>query len=270
MEIPSVEQQREQEIGSSDRLEDQELEEMGFLEHLEELRRRILYALVGFLCATALAGVFIDTIIENILLQPAVNVDLKLQNFRPFGQPFLYFKVIFIAGLILSFPFLLYQLWKFIAPGLYDHERRWVRAVTTATSFCFLFGVAFAYFVMLPTMLQFAASFGTEKIANIIDINEYFGFVSLLILAAGILFELPVVSFILARVGLLTSEFMRRYRRHSIVAILIIAAILTPTPDPINQTFFALPLWGLYELSIFIVRLSEKKYQQRVMEQDID
>ncbi len=233
--------------------------EMSFLEHLEELRRRLFYALGGIAVGSVIAGIFINFIIEDLLLRPALAAHLKLQNFRPFGQPFLYFKVIFIAGIIIAFPFVLYQLWKFIAPGLYEHERRWVRSVTTATSFCFFAGVAFAYFVLLPGMMNFAASFGTEKIANIIDINEYFGFVTLLILASGIIFELPVVSFILARIGLLTSEFMRRYRRHSIVAILILAAVLTPTPDPINQVIFAIPLFALYELSIWIVRLIERR-----------
>ncbi len=233
--------------------------EMSFLEHLEELRRRIFYALAGIAVGAVVAAIFIDPIIEDVLLRPALDAQLKLQNFRPFGQPFLYFKVIFMAGVVLAFPFVLYQFWKFIAPGLYEHERRWVRSVTAATSLCFFAGVAFAYFVLLPGMMGFAASFGTEKIANIIDINEYFGFVLLLVLASGLIFELPVVSFILARMGLLTSTFMRRYWRHSIVVILILAAVLTPTPDPINQIIFAIPLFVLYELSIWIVRLVERR-----------
>ena len=115
--------------------------EMSFFDHLEELRRRIVLAALGVLVGCILAGVFVDQLMNWVLLQPAASVNLELQNLRPFGQAFLFFKVIIMAGLIVSMPFTLFQLWKFIAPGLYDKERRWAGKITFYTSFCFLSGV---------------------------------------------------------------------------------------------------------------------------------
>ncbi|MBI5324718.1 MAG: twin-arginine translocase subunit TatC [Ignavibacteriae bacterium] len=243
-------------------------EEMGFLGHLQELRKRVILAFAGIIAGCIISGVFINQLMEWILLKPATSVHMNLQNLRPFGQAFLYFKVIFVVGIILAIPFVLYQLWKFIAPGLYLRERKWVSKITFFTSLCFFSGVVFSYFVMIPTMLKFAASFGSSDIQNIIDINEYFSFISLMMLASGIVFEMPMISYILSRVGILTPKFLRRYRRHSIVVILIIAAVLTPTPDPINQLIFAMPLFILYEISILISKLAEKRYTDRTKEKN--
>jgi sec-independent protein translocase protein TatC len=149
---------------------------LGFWDHVEELRRRIIYSVVGILIGCLIAGVFIGNIMDWVLLNPAANANLDLQNLKPFGQPFLYFKVILVVGIIFSFPFMLYQLWAFIKPALYEHEKRWVSTITFFTSLCFFVGVAFSYFVMIPSMLAFAASFGSDKIKNIIDINEYLAF----------------------------------------------------------------------------------------------
>lgn len=234
--------------------------EMGFFDHLEEFRAKIIWSLVGLIIGCIISGIFINQIMDNFLLKPAVNVGLKLQNLRPFGQPFFYFKVILISGIIISFPFMIYQLWSFIEPGLYSKEKQWAKRITFFTSICFLSGVAFSYFIMIPSMLNFAALFGSDKIANIIDINEYYSFIVMILLAAGILFEMPMVAFILARFGIITIKTMKRYRRHSIIAILILAAILTPTPDPISQLIFAAPLFILYEISILIAKIGEKKY----------
>ena len=234
-------------------------EGMGFLGHLEELRKRIVWALIGLVLGCVVAGIFIDRILELVILAPSVNVNLKLQNLSPFGQPLMYFKLIFIIGIIISFPFMLYQLWKFIAPGLYMNERKWVSKITFFTSLCFLTGVAFAYFLMIPTMLGFAAQFGTKKIENIIDVNSYLSFITIMLLSAGLLFELPMVTFILAKFGIVSAQFMRKYRRHSIVIIMILAAALTPTTDPISMMIFAAPLFILYELSILIAKMAGKK-----------
>jgi sec-independent protein translocase protein TatC len=234
--------------------------EMSFLGHLEELRKRIIYAVIGLLVACIISAVFIQQLMDYVLLGPASAAKLDLQNLRPFGQPFLYFKIIMVAGIVLAFPFILYQLWKFIAPGLYMREKKWARTITFYTSLCFLTGVAFSYFVMLPLMLKFAASFGTEKIKNIIDINEYFSFITIMLLATGLLFEMPMVTYVLSRFGIITPKFMRKYRRHAIIVILILAAVITPTPDPISQLIFASPLFLLYEISIWISNLAAKKY----------
>lgn len=234
-------------------------DEMGFLDHLEDLRKRVIWALISVIIGCIIAGFFINPLMELILLNPAKAVHLDLQNLRPFGQPFLYFKVIFVVGLIISIPFILLQLWLFVAPGLYPNERKWIGSITIFTSFCFLVGVAFAYFVMIPAMLTFAASFGSETIKNIIDINEYFSFITIMLLASGLLFEMPMVAYILARVGIITPRFLSKYRRHAIVINLILAAILTPTTDPVSLMIFAIPLFALYELSIIITRFAKKK-----------
>ncbi len=227
-------------------------EEMGFWDHLEELRKRIIWGLLYLIAGCVVSAIFIGDIMNFVLLTPAADAKLDLQNLKPFGQPFLYFKVILVVGIIISFPFLLHQLWKFVSPALYDKERRWVGSITIFTSFCFLTGVAFSYYVLIPSMLAFAASFGTDKIKNIIDVNEYFGFITMVLLASGVLFEMPMVSFILSRFGILTPKILKKYRRHSIVVILIIAAVVTPTPDPISQLIFAAPLFVLYEISIWV------------------
>lgn len=236
--------------------------DMGFLGHVEELRKRILWAAVGIAIGCVLSGFFIDVLMDEVLLKPALLYSIKLQNLRPFGQPFLYFKLIFVIGIIFSFPFSLYQLWLFIAPGLYEKEQKWARKITFFTSLCFLIGVAFAYFVMIPAMLKFTASFGTLKIENNFDINEYFGFITTTILAAGLIFELPMITYVLSKFGLVTPKLMRAYRRHAIVLILVIAAVLTPSPDPVNQLIFAFPLWILYEISIVISKFALKPAEQ--------
>lgn len=250
------------------RKEKTEDKEMPFLEHIDELRKRIIYSLIGIAIGCAITGYKLDFVVEEILLRPALQTGVKLQNLQPFGQPFLYFKVLIIGGFILSMPFILYQLWRFIAPGLYPNERKWARMITFWTSFCFLVGSAFAYFVMIPFMLNFSAYFGTKVIENKFDVNHYFGFVTMMLLASGLVFEMPMVTYVLSRFGLISSKFMRKYRRHSIIAILIIAAILTPTPDPVNQLLFASPLFILYEISIIVAKVSEKKLNVKFKEPD--
>ena len=243
--------------GQGDR--EEQHSEMGFFDHLEELRKRLLWAAVGIVAGCMVSGFFIDTLMNEILLKPALFYNLKLQNLRPFGQPFLYFKLVFVIGIILSFPLTLYQLWLFVAPGLYEHEQSWARRITFFTSLCFIAGVAFAYFVMIPGMLSFTSNFGTKAIENNLDINEYFGFMTTTLLAAGLIFELPMITYVLTKVGMVTPRLMRTYRRHAIVVILIIAAVLTPSPDPVNQLIFAIPLWILYEISILISQFALKK-----------
>ncbi|MBX3042492.1 MAG: twin-arginine translocase subunit TatC [Candidatus Kapabacteria bacterium] len=247
--------------------QEEETTEVGFFEHLEELRNRIIYAFIGVIAACILTGIFIDPIMNIILLQPASKANISLQNLRPFGMPLLYFKVIFMSGFIVAFPFVLYQLWKFIAPGLYDNERNWVAKITFFTSVCFMIGISFAYFFMIPTMLEFASTFGTSIIRTDVDVTEYFGFMTMILLASGLIFEMPMMSFVLAKLGIIDSKMLRKYWRHSLVVILILAAIITPTPDPINQLFFAIPLIILYEISILVAKLAgKKKYSDQASE----
>lgn len=235
--------------------------EMTFLEHLEELRWRIIYALIGLILGTIICWVFIDFLVDVILLKPARDSSAKLQNLRPFGQLFLYFQVALMGGVILSLPNIFWQLWKFIAPALRKKERGYIAWIVIFSSVCFLSGIAFAYFVMLPLTLKFAAEFGSQTIENQFAIDEYMSIIISVMLAAGFIFELPMISFFLTKLGILTPNFMKKYRRHAIVIILVLAAFLTPGADPVSQVVLAVPLVVLYEISILISKLSQKKIE---------
>ncbi len=235
--------------------------EMSFFEHLEELRWRIVRMLIGIVLGTIICWIFIDFLIDGVLLRPVTHLNatltgsqqpIHLQNLKPFGQLFVYMEVAIVGGVLLSLPNLLYQLWAFIAPGLMPKERKYVRSIVFFSTFCFIAGVVFAYFVMLPAALQFFSGFGSTTIQNNIAINEYMSFVISVLLAAGVVFELPMVSWFLSKIGILRPEFMRRYRRHSIVVIFLLAAALTPGTDPVSQILLAIPLVVLYEISILV------------------
>lgn len=233
--------------------------EMSFLEHLEELRWRIIYSIIGIIIGAVVCWIFIDALVDVILLKPARDSGAALQNLKPFGQLFLYMQIAIIGGMILSIPNLFYQLWKFIAPALRKNERKYILAIVMYSSACFLIGIAFAYFVMLPLTLKFAAQFGSQDIVNQFAIDEYMSIIISVMLAAGLIFELPMVSFFLTKLGILTPQFMKKYRKHSIVIIMIAAALLTPGTDPVSQIILAVPLVLLYEISILISKLSLKK-----------
>jgi sec-independent protein translocase protein TatC len=234
---------------------------MGFFDHLEELRWRIIKALAGVVLGMILCWIFIDPLVNEFLLRPILEINrnlepgqqpIKLQNLKPFGQVFLYMEVAIAGGIILSIPNLLYQLWAFIAPGLLPKERKYIRAIVAFSSLCFLSGIAFAYFVIIPSAMSFFAGFGTPEIENDIAISEYMSFIISVMLAAGVVFELPMVSWFLSRLGILTPAFMRKYRRHAIVIIFILAAVLTPGTDPVSQLLLGIPLIILYEISIWV------------------
>ncbi len=248
--------------------EEPEAREMSFFDHLEELRWRIIWAIIGVVIGMIVCWIFIDWIMNQVLLKPVIDINahlgpgqppFHLQNLKPFGQLFLYMQVAIIGGVLLSIPNILYQLWAFIAPGLLPRERKYVRAIVFFSSMCFLIGVAFAYFVMLPAALGFFATFGSATIENNIAISEYMNFIISVMLSAGIVFELPMVSWFLSKLGILTPKFMRHYRRHAIVVIFIAAAALTPGTDPVSQVLLAVPLMGLYEISILVSAWASRK-----------
>jgi sec-independent protein translocase protein TatC len=233
--------------------------EMSFLEHLEELRWRIIYSLIGIVIGTIIAWIFIDYLVDYVLLVPAKNSGSELQNLKPFGQLFLYMQIAIMVGLVVSIPNVFYQFWKFIAPALHKRERRYILWIVIFSSVCFLIGIAFAYFVMLPLALKFAAQFGSASIKNQFAIDEYMSIIISVMLAAGLIFELPMISFFLSKLGILKPSFMRKYRKHAIVIIMFAAAILTPGTDPVSQIILAVPLVLLYEISVLISKLSQKK-----------
>ncbi len=233
--------------------------EMSFLGHLDELRSQIIKALIGILIGTGLCIFFADFIVQDILLHPLRSVGLKSQVLSPYGIVMLYMEAILICGVILSMPFTIYCLWKFVAPGLLPKERQYISRIVFFTSFCFFAGVAFGYYILLPTALDFFSTFGTQNIELHIALDQYMSFMLALLLGAGLVFELPMIAYFLSKMGLLTPAFMRKYRRHAIIIILIIAAVVTPTPDMVTQSLLALPLFLLYEVSILISKFSQKK-----------
>ena len=232
--------------------------EMTFLEHLEELRWRLIYSLIGLIVGGVICWIFIDFLVDVILLKPARVTGLHLQNLKPFGQLMVYFQVAIIGGIILSLPNIFYQVWKFIAPALKSKERKYIVWIVIYSTFSFLVGIVFAYFALLPFTLRFIGHFGSSQIENNFAINEYMSIIIGVMLGCGVIFELPLVSFFLTRIGILKPDYMRKYRKYAIIGILVIAAFLTP-PDPVSQIILAVPLVLLYELSIFISKLALKK-----------
>ncbi len=232
---------------------------MSFLEHLEELRWRIIYSLIGVGAGTLIAWIFVDFLVDDVLLMPARRVGLELQNLKPFGQLMLYFEVAMVAGIIISLPNIFFQLWKFIAPALRKNEKKYISSIVAFSTLCFLIGIAFAYFVMIPYSMKFIRYFGSSNIKNDFAIDEYMTIILNIMLAAGLVFELPMISFFLTKLGILTPQFMRKYRRHAIVIIFIAAAFLSPGTDPVSQIILAVPLILLYEISILISKYSRRK-----------
>lgn len=233
--------------------------EMSFFDHLEELRWRIIKGLSALILASIACAFFSDFLVQDLLLGPLRAAHLKVQVLTPYGIMVLYMEVILFAGLILSTPVILYQLWKFIAPGLMPNERQYVWWIVFFTSFCFLAGIVFGYFILVPTALTFFAGFGTQNIDLNIAADRYVSFIMSLVVGAGLVFELPMISYFLTKLGFLTPAFMRHYRRHAIVVILIIAAIVTPTPDVVTQSLLAAPMFVLYEISILVSKFAQKK-----------
>lgn len=233
--------------------------EMSFLDHLEELRWDVIKILIGLTIATIVCAIYTEFIVQDILLRPVHATGMKIQVLTPYGIVILYMEAALICGVILSMPNTLYWLWKFVAPGLLPKERRYIRRIVFFTSLCFFAGISFGYLVLLPSALKFFSTFGTKTIEMNVAIDKYVSFVLALILGSGLVFELPMISYFLTKLGLLTPAFMRHYRRHAIIVILFIAAIVTPTPDPVTQLILAIPMMALYEVSIIVCKFSQRK-----------
>ena len=232
---------------------------MSFLDHLEELRWRIVKALLAVIVACIGAAFYADFLVQTVLLGPLRTARLKIQVLTPYGIMLMYMEVVFFAAIIVAMPVILYQLWRFIAPGLMPTERKYAWWIVFFTTFCFLSGVAFSYFILVPTALTFFAGFGTQNIDLNIAADRYISFVLSLVLGAGLVFELPMIAFFLTKIGLLSPAFMRKYRRHAIVVIQIIAAVVTPTPDMVTQSLLAAPMILLYEVGILVSKFAQKK-----------
>lgn len=231
--------------------------EMPFLDHLEELRWRLVWSLVALIIACVLGFVAVTQLdVLGLIERPIRDLlppDQKLIYTSPTTPLFVTFKLAFVGGLILALPFLGFQLWSFLSPALYDHERRFVVPTIAAASLLFLAGVAMAYFLVLPLGLQILLSFHSESLQPFITIDAHLRFAVGLILAFGAIFELPVVLVMLSVMGIVSPEMLARFRRHAIVVLAILSAFLTPA-DPYTMLMMLVPMMILYEASIVVTR----------------
>ncbi len=238
------------------------LPKMSFLDHLEELRKRLIVAIIAIGVAFLVCWNFADKIfawIEAPLTKYLPPGDQKLA-YTHLTEPFmLYMKVAFFAAIFVSSPILLWQVWRFISPGLYKRERRYAAPFILFATFFFLAGGYFGYRVILPGACAFFVETG-RQFKQMIKVDEYFSFASSLILAAGAVFETPILIFFLARLGIVTPAFLLQKSKWAIVGAFIVAAILTPSPDMVNQTMLALPMIGLYFLGVGVAFLFGKRH----------
>ncbi|MGD0917349.1 MAG: twin-arginine translocase subunit TatC [Thermodesulfobacteriota bacterium] len=229
--------------------------------HLQELRKRLILSFIAIGGGFILCYAFADSIF-NILASPLIKV-------MPAGGSlifisvaeafFTYMKVAFIAGVILVSPFVLYQIWAFIAPGLYQKEKRYAIPFVLGGSLFFAMGVLFAYYVAIPVGFKFLLGYATDFIKPMPSMKEYLSFSMKFLLAFGLVFEFPVVLVLLARIGIVDAKMLARQRKYAILLVFILAAVVTPSPDLVTQVLTAVPLIGLYELSILLCKIFGKK-----------
>lgn len=264
--------------------------EMSFLEHLEELRWHIVRTFIAILVFAILAFIFSRFIFDGILLAPKnpdfitnrllcelgakLNTEVLCINSKPFmiqniqmaGQFSVHIMVSLIVGLILAFPYMIWEMWRFISPALYTKERDSAKGSVFWISFMFILGAAFGYFIIVPLSVEFLGHYSTsQEIVNQIDLVSYFTTVSYIPLSTGVIFELPILMVFLTKVGIINPEFLKKYRRHALIVLLIVAAIITP-PDVFSMILVVLPLFLLYEISIILTKRTARKHQQ-VMEE---
>ena len=259
--------------------------EMTFLEHLEELRWHLIRSAIAIILVAIVAFIFKEIVFDVIILGPSQvefpmnqwlcqfgqNTFLKtdvlcinqnpilLQNIQMAGQFLAHIKISLIAGIVLAFPYIFWEFWRFIRPALYSTEQKVARGAVLAISMLFFLGIAFGYFLICPLSVNFLYNYQVSELAkNDIQLMSYVSLIASISLAAGILFELPVLVLFLSKIGLLTPEFLKKYRRHSFVVILIISAIITP-PDVFSQIMVCLPIVLLYEISIGISKRINRK-----------
>jgi sec-independent protein translocase protein TatC len=228
--------------------------------HLQELRKRLILSFIAVGAGFILCYAFADSIF-NILALPLLKVMPAGGSliFTSVAEAFFtYMKVAFIAGLILASPFVLYQIWAFVAPGLYQKEKRYVVPFVSLGSLFFAMGILFGYFVAIPFGFKFLLGYASDFIKPMPSMKEYLSFSIKFLLAFGLVFEFPVVLLLLARIGVIDAKMLARQRKYAILLIFVFAAVMTP-PDLISQVLMALPLIGLYELSILLSKFFGKK-----------
>lgn len=256
--------------------EEEEEKEMTFLEHLEELRWHLIRSVAAIVILSIAIFIAKDLVWHSIILAPSrldfwtyrmlclageklhspalciQELPFIIQNRKMTGQFTMHITSSFIIGLIVAFPYVFWELWRFISPGLRPKERRHSRGAVFFVSLLFVIGVLFGYYIISPLSVNFLSHYSVDNtISNEFELSNYVSTISMIVLATSVLFQLPIVVFFLSKAGLVTPSLMKFYRRHAIVIILTISALLTP-PDPVSQVLVAIPLFGLYQISIFI------------------
>lgn len=249
--------------GQADPEDDDPLDDgrMSFLDHLDELRRRLTHAvvalLVGFVAAFSIAGRAQEFVMKPLVATLPPGAEFVFTE--PGEQFFLYIKIAAIVGLIIASPYVMLQVWLFIAPGLYANEKRFAVPFALATSLLFTAGAAFSHYIAFPMAFQFFASFQTAQVRFLPRIAPVFSMYAWLLLIMGVLFQIPMLVMVLARLGLVTASFLARNIKYAILAIFIIAAVASPGGDPVSQTVTAAPMIVLYVISIGVAWVFQKK-----------
>ena len=268
--------------------------DMSFLEHLEELRWHLVRSILAVMVFAIVAFVFKDFIFTKVILAPKspefftnrmfcqlgnlLNIQSLCINSNPFqvintqmaGQFMTHMMISLIVGIIVAFPYIFFEFWRFMQPALYTKEKRHARGAVFYSSFLFLLGILFGYYLIVPLSVNFLGSYSvSEEVVSMINLRSYISTVASVSLASGIIFELPVLVYFLTKIGLITPEFLKKYRRHSFVVILTLSAIITP-PDIFSQVMVCFPLIFLYEIGISISRNIIKKEKARFEEDDDD
>jgi len=261
-----------------------EEKEMSFLDHMEELRWHVVRSVSVIFIAMIASFVFIVEIFEHVIFAPSrldfptfkymcklsqltgltelcvTDLAFKLQNRNMTGQFMMSLTASFVIGLIIAFPYVAWELWRFVKPGLQNKEVKYSKGAVFAVSFLFITGVLFGYYVLCPTTIWFLATYSiSDLIVNEFDITSYVSTISSLVLGCGLLFQFPMVIYFLSKIGMVTPQLMRHYRKHSIVVILILGAVITPSGDPFSLTVISLPLYILFEISIYISSIVTKQ-----------
>jgi len=229
--------------------------------HLQELRKRLIFSFIAIGIGFVICYAFADTLFE-ILARPLMKIMPAGGSliFTSVAEAFFtYMKIGFIAGVILASPFILYQIWAFIAPGLYRHEKGYIVPFVLGGSLFFTLGVLFGYFIAIPVGFRFLLGYATDFIKPMPSMKEYLTFTVKFLLAFGLVFEFPVVLVLLARIGIVDAKMLAKQRRYAILLVFILAAVVTPSPDLLSQVLTAIPLIALYELSILLSRIFGKK-----------
>jgi sec-independent protein translocase protein TatC len=262
-------------------------EEMTFWEHLDELRGTLWRILIAIIVVSIAAFAFKDILFDDIILAPksktfityrafcklgewlsipSLCIDpsqFQLININLAGQFTSHMNISLVAGLIIALPYVLWELWRFIKPGLSDREIRYSRGAVSVITILFLTGVLFSYFIVTPLMVNFLGGYKvSESVANQISLTSYVSSVTLMTLLMGLLFELPVLVLFLTRIGLITPNHLRKYRKQTVIGILIIAGVITPSPDVFSQVIVAIPLYVLFEMSLAISARIYRKRQE--------